>query len=206
MHVELLDTLRCTAPHASSWLVAASSRTEGRFIIEGVLGCPVCGAEYPIRDGAVWFGERDAERALAGGIASEDEVTRLAALLAFDERGGLYLLEGPLAVMGEPLADVSPARFILLAPPEQSPGHAIIRGAGDLVPLAEGVLRGAAISRPSAALAAAAARALTVKGRLVAPAATPVPDCIELLARDDRQWVGERSAVASVPVELTRRR
>lgn len=206
MHVELLDTLRCTAPHESSWLVAASSRTEGRFIIEGVLGCPVCGAEYAIRDGAAWFGERDEAHALAGAIASEDEVTRLAALLAFDERGGLYLLEGPLAVMGEALADVAPARFILLAPPEHCPGHVVIRGAGDLVPLAEGVLRGAAISRPSAGLAAAAVRALAVRGRLVAPAATPVPDGLEILARDDRQWVGERGALASVPVELTRRR
>lgn len=206
MHVELLDTLRCTAPHEPSWLVATSSRTEGRFIIEGVLGCPVCGAEYPIRDGAAWFGERDAARALAGGIASEAEVTRLAALLAFDERGGLYLLEGPLAVMGEALADVAPARFILHGPPDHCPGHAILRGAGDHVPLAEGVLRGAALSRPSAALAEAAARALSLKGRLVAPAETPVPHGIELLARDERQWVGERGAVASGPVELTRRR
>lgn len=205
MHVELLDTLRCTAPHEPSWLVAAATRTEGRFIIEGTLGCPVCGAEYAIRAGAAWFGEQDAESALAGSITSEEEVTRLAAFLGFDDRGGLYLLEGPLAVMAEPLADVSPARFILHAPPEHCPGHAILRGVGDLVPLAEGVLRGAAISRASGALAAAVARALLTKGRLVAPAGTPVPDGITVLARDERQWVGERGAMATMPVSIGRR-
>jgi hypothetical protein len=108
--------------------------------------------------------------------------------------------------MGKALADVSPARFILHAPPEGCAGHAIIRGALDRVPLAEGVLRGAAISRASLALAEAAARAVAPKGRLVAPVETPVPDGITILARDDRQWVGERGAVASQPVELTRRR
>ncbi|MBI1810087.1 MAG: hypothetical protein HYR75_09340 [Gemmatimonadetes bacterium] len=206
MHVELLDTLRCPAPHEGSWLVATASRTEGRYLIEGTLGCPVCGAEYAIRDGAAWFGERDAAQGIAGAIKSEDEVTRLAALLGFDERGGLFLLEGTVAAMGEALADVSPARFILHAPPDQTPGHAIIRGAGDLVPLAEGILRGAAISRASGPLAAAAVRALALKGRLVAPADTPVPEGITILARDERNWVGERDAVVSQPVGLTRRR
>ncbi len=206
MYVELLDTLRCTAVHESSWLVATASRTEGRFILAGVLGCPVCSAEYVIRDGAVWFGERDAAVGIAGAIQSEDEVTRLAALLGFDEAGGLYLLEGPLGVMGEALADVAPARFILHSPPEGCAGHAIIRGAGDLVPVGSGLLRGAAISRASQPLAEATARALAAKGRLVAPADTPVPEGLTVLARDERHWVAERGAVPTAPVGISRRR
>lgn len=206
MHVDLLQTLRCPGDHASSWLVASASRSEGRHIIEGVLGCPVCSAEYVIRDGAAWFGQHDNAAHVAGGISGdEDEITRIAAFLAFDERGGTYLLEGPLCVFADALADVAPARFVLHGPPLNCHGHAVLRGAGDAVPVTAQSLRGAALSRASGALAQEAADALLPKGRLVAPAETPVPNGITVLARDERQWVGERDGTVSAPVELRRR-
>ena len=173
--------------------------------MEGVLGCPVCSAEYAIRDGAAWFGEQDHAADVAGGISGEEEITRIAAFLAFDERGGTYLLEGPLCVFAEALAEVAPARFVLHAPPLNCQGHAVLRGAGDVVPVTAQSLRGAALSRPSGTLAQEVADALLPKGRLVAPAQTPVPQGITVLARDERQWVGERDGTVSAPVELRRR-
>ena len=48
MHSEMVDTLRCLSVHEESWLVAAADETEGRHIMRGLLGCPVCHARYPI--------------------------------------------------------------------------------------------------------------------------------------------------------------
>ena len=53
MFIELVDALRCPRPHEESWLVLAASRLEARHVLEGTLGCPVCHAQYPIRDGIV---------------------------------------------------------------------------------------------------------------------------------------------------------
>ena len=63
MHVELVETFRCMAPHRDSWLVAAADRTESRVILDGTLGCPVCHAEYVIRGGIAYFGASARERA-----------------------------------------------------------------------------------------------------------------------------------------------
>ena len=207
MFVELIDVLRCAVPHEDSWLVAAATRTVDRHILEGTLGCPVCGAEYPVRDGAAWFGLGQA----AGPPASvnvdpldPDEVTRIAALLGIDERGGRYLFDGPWSAMIAVLPPVGPLRALVLE--AVMPGASVLRDCGDCLPLAAGSLRGAVLARPAAGLAAAAARALQPAGRLVAPATTPVPEGVTVLARDDRQWVAERDASpgGGAPVVLRR--
>src|SRR5829696_1093046 len=55
MFIELVDTLRCPNPHEESWLVVSATTLEARHIREGVLGCPVCRAEYPVRGGIADF-------------------------------------------------------------------------------------------------------------------------------------------------------
>jgi len=45
MFSELVDVLRCPRPHEESWLVLAAHRLDGRDIMAGVLGCPVCHAD-----------------------------------------------------------------------------------------------------------------------------------------------------------------
>ena len=55
MHVELTEILRCPNAHAESPLVASATRQVERRILQGTLGCPVCGREYPIQDGVVEF-------------------------------------------------------------------------------------------------------------------------------------------------------
>ena len=206
MFVELIDTLRCPVRHANtadSWLVAAAAETVDRHIVRGTLGCPVCHAEFDIRHGDVWFGVE--EPAAAFVVPSDDDVTRLAALLAVDDRGGLYILDGAWGAMAAAVSGYSSAaHFMLLSPPLGCEAEGTLRGAGDLVPVAAGVARGIALDRHAAALAESAARALVANGRLIAPAATPVPPGITVLARDEQHWVGEHNAQGSHPIPLRR--
>lgn len=206
MFIELIDTLRCPLPHehsADSWLVAAATETVDRHIVRGTLGCPVCHAEFDIRHGDVWFGAEEPVTAFV--IPSDDDVTRLAALLAVDDRGGLYLLDGAWGAMAAAVSGYSrAAHFMLLSPPLGCEAEGTLRGAGDLVPLAAGAVRGIALDRQSAVLAESATRALAANGRLIAPAATPVPSSITVLARDEQHWVGEQNAQGSHPIPLRR--
>ena len=208
MHVALIDRLRCVAAHEDSWLVAAATQTVDRNIISGVLGCPVCGAEYAVADGDVWYSSPrvSAAAATADGAAriDTDDATRLAALIGVDDRGGLYALQGTEGRFADALGLIDSVQLILLDPSRGAAAPAIIRGAGERIPLAAGSLRGIALERASEALVEAAARALAARGRLVAPADAPVPAGITVLARDARQWVGEAGALSSPPVALRR--
>src|SRR5687768_8190638 len=116
MFIELLDTLRCVRAHEDSWLVGSFDELVDRHVIRGTLGCPVCGAEYPVRGGVADFraGDAGGERRAAaqGGDGSEpsspdtpgsagppDEAgaMRLAALLGLAEPGGVVILMGQWA-------------------------------------------------------------------------------------------------------------
>src|SRR5262245_56496034 len=98
MFIELVDSLRCVEPHADTWLVASVFRMNGRHIVEGVLGCPVCRRHYPIRSGIGWFTE-SSDAAATGArtsavTASTDVVARAAALLGLSDAGGIIVLGG----------------------------------------------------------------------------------------------------------------
>jgi hypothetical protein len=56
MHIDLVDSLRCIAKHEDSWLVAGIEQMSGRHIVEGLLGCPICRAEYVVLDAVAYFG------------------------------------------------------------------------------------------------------------------------------------------------------
>ena len=86
MFIELVDSLRCVNVHEDTWLVAAVARMDGRHIVDGTLGCPLCRREYPIRDGVGWFVDPDSARGSArltplSASAPEARVMRAAALL-----------------------------------------------------------------------------------------------------------------------------
>src|SRR5450756_1712458 len=107
MHIEFIDLLRCPVAHEDSWLVAAVTRMDGRIVLEGKLGCPVCNASYAVRDGAALLQAdtiRDAPRGVAqSGNELEDDVndvnaaTRVAAFLELTRPGSLALLAGTWA-------------------------------------------------------------------------------------------------------------
>ena len=83
MFIELVDALRCPVSHEESWLVASATQTDARHIVDGLLGCPVCQAEYPIRQGVADFRRATQGEMRAAGEASpssEDERTRVEGL------------------------------------------------------------------------------------------------------------------------------
>jgi hypothetical protein len=211
MFIELVDSLRCLEAHDETWLVAAASRMEGRHLIEGVLGCPVCRREYAVRDGTGWFSTRqpdDAVQGLTTLVADSDpaHLARTAALLDLSQPGGIVALGGSWAAHADAVAELGVAHVVVLntRASESSVQEVSSIVVDDRLPFGTTALRGVAVDRGQASpgLLSSAASSLRSRGRLVAPSDAAVPGGVEVLARDDRVWVAERTVVASPPVVL----
>ena len=214
MFIELVDLLRCPRDHEDSWLVAAIYEKADRDIIRGILGCPICGAEYPITDSVAIFGEpgtSGSETIRTAYDETDDDVAmRCAAMLDLFDPGGAVILSGSWARSARALLDITPVSVLLVDPP---PGVQIGNGLsairiGDRLPMAPGSLRGIALDERTATpgLVESAVQALRARGRLVAPVSAVVPIGITERARDDRHWVGEVDATATPPIPLTLQR
>ena len=208
MFIELVDALRCPVPHEESWLVAAATRMEHRHIVHGTLGCPVCSAEYPIRDGVVDF-RRGADREAASRPAGHDEpAMRLAAMLDLTDAQGFAVLLGRWGSRAAELAAIVETPLILVDPSDGvigAPGISVVRTDGE-VPLGAGAARAMAIDEVGVARAASAVRATRTRGRVMAPLSLALPDGVRELARDDALWVAEREPDASPLITLHVRR
>lgn len=219
MHIELVDSLRCPVPHDDTWLVASVTRFDGRDIVDGMLGCPICHRQYAVHRGEVDFDGAavvrqdacgDAEIRGSSPVPDADELLRARAVLALGDAGGIVLLGGAHARFAPRFADeVQVAPLLFNAPRwawSASGAPSAIR-ARDALPIASGTLRAAWFdaSTATAPILADAARALRAGGRLVAPASAPLPAYVRLLARDEQLWVGEVAGVQSAPVALRRR-
>lgn len=196
MFIELIDVLRCPNAHEESWLVLASGRIEGRDVIEGVLGCPVCQAEYPISDGVVQFA-RESRSDAGVGVASEEEALRLAALLDLATSGGYAIITGSLGSDAPYLRTLTDAQLLLVNPPPVEMGSGLsgitIALNWSTLPLAPSSARAVGLddaTTPSQLLAGM--RVVRPSGRVLAPVGLPLPDGVAELARDDRQWLAER--------------
>jgi len=216
--IELVDSLRCLEPHEETWLVAAVDRRDGRHIMHGTLACPICRREYPIRDGIGWFAPEPTDAAArltiprerADGVADdgadEERFTRAAALLGLMEAGGIVVLGGPWTDVADGLPALGISHVVVLntrSTPE-SPQEVSALVVDDQLPFRQTAVRAAALGGGTATgvLLQSAANVLRSRGRLVAPISAPVPAGITELARDQADWVGERTAVASPPVPL----
>jgi hypothetical protein len=206
--IELVDHLRCPRPHEETWLVASADRTEGRDIVEGTLGCPICHAEYPIRRGVVWFRAPDGDAQPAPIVtASGDDpeaAMRVAALLDLSDAAGFALLAGSWARHAHLVREIAPSPLVLLnpAPPVDAESGISVLETPGVIPLAEATCRGVALDAPHAdpARSSAAVRVLRPRGRLVAPASAPLPPGVTELARDAELWVAERDAAPKLVV------
>jgi uncharacterized protein YbaR (Trm112 family) len=201
--IEIVDSLRCPNEHADTWLVASCDTMDERRIVEGRLGCPVCRAEYPIRAGAVYFDESPVTTDVP--VAPAEEGERLAAFLDLTDARGFAVLEGAFAAYAPGVAAIAPTQLVLLNPRamvDPQPGISVVfsaRGA----PFATGSARAVAGNSDWAERLGAV---VSPGGRVVAPAGTPTPHGVALLAGDERLWVGEKDAAAvSKPIPLARR-
>ena len=208
MFIPLVDILRCVNPHEETWLVASIERAEDRFIIDGTLGCPICLAEYPIRDGVVYFTEAEIQ---SGSVSPEEpEAMRLAAALDLTEPRKTALLQGSRGAHAHLIRGFSPAQLILLNPPRGSTsGDGVSVIVSEKVPLAQQSVDAIAVddSFRLEESGATTLPALKRGGRLLAPVSTPVPNGFNELARDDDVWVAQVDdrEIVSAPILPTRR-
>jgi uncharacterized protein YbaR (Trm112 family) len=197
MHLDVVPTLRCPRDHEESGLVLVADETSGRHVVSGVLGCPVCEAEYPIRAGVAYFVEPPPSTT----APRTDEVIRTAAMLGLTEPGGVILLGGQWASVADAISELAEALVLVVNPPQIATDAERVSAlyAGERWPIAARALRAAAIDTPHDDIALL----LRSKGRLVGTNAVPVPPEIAELARDADYWVGERTEVVPV-LPLTR--
>jgi hypothetical protein len=207
--IELVDSLRCVNTHEDTWLVAAVTRMDGRHIADGTLGCPVCRRTYAVRDGIAWFTSAPAGEAslTPPAAATGDRAMRLAALLGLTEPGGIVLLGGTWSDCATAIAELGVAHVVVVnaASPTDGPQEVSSVVVDDRLPFAPGSVRAVALDARAATLLPSAAYVLRSRGRLVGPAGSPLPNDVAELARDDEDWVGERTVVASPPVPLQSR-
>lgn len=209
MFTELIDLLRCPQPHADSWLVATSTRTGDRHILDGKLGCPVCTATFDISDGEVMFTTTPVLRSTI--TIDDDAAFRLAAQL--------YLVEAPkpILLVGHWSRAVAPLRRIVstvsmfvgdaTSVVTQDERVSTLRLPVSGIPVATGALRGLALDRAHAgdAYVRDAARVVSMAGRLVVPASVELDASLwRILAIDTDVTVAERLPVASAPIPLRR--
>jgi len=201
--IELVDALRCPAEHEESHLIASATRMASRHILDGELGCPVCHARYPIVDGEARFtpSVQNGRGKDPAAAASDEDGLRCAALLGLDGPGGFAILDGHAArFAGAVAAIVGDVPLMLVNPPagiNATPGVSVVR-TGEVLPLAAATVRAAATGDADERILAELARVLRDGGRLVAPASAGLPAGVRQLARDDRDWVGEKLAPPNI--------
>lgn len=199
MLLALTDHLRCTGAHEESSLVARADVVEMRRMIAGVLGCPVCHVERRVAGAVLYWsaGESPLPASAEVDVAGE-ELLRLAALIGLAESTSPFVLCGTRGLAAAGLGGIVEAPLVLLDPPDDRAAAlaTVIRGA-PRVPLVPRSVRGVALDGVWATdgdRLASTVTALALRGRLVAPALTPMPAGVREIARDAREWVAERDA------------
>lgn len=221
MHLELVELLRCPVNHAVGVLVASADEIENRYVMQGILGCPECFAEYVVRDGVTHFVEPGLPNAVVRGDGDSevdrDSAMRLAAQLGLSAGRTVFALIGFGAEMVLAMREIVAARVLLFNAPGAPTTEMLIAASqvapsgvarcGDVLPLTARKFDGIAFapSTHTASLLDQAVIALRPGARLVASVTAAVPAGMRELVRDDRVWVAEREAAASAPIALVRR-
>jgi hypothetical protein len=194
--------------------VASADELVARHIVRGELGCPVCEARYPVRDGVADFTSGMAHPAGPSADAATDGMAvRAAALLGLHEPGGIVVLAGEWSAAANEILEMTEDGQLLAldyVSELRSGGALSLALIGDVLPLAAGSVRGIALDAAHAtpSLLAGAERALAPGGRLIAPASARLPASLRELARDDQHWVAAAAAPSNVsaPVPIGVRR
>lgn len=206
MHIELTEMLRCPEDHREEYLVLSTSEMNGRMVMLGVVGCPVCHREFEIIDGIVDFtevitGERQL-RAVRRTPAAPSPVVldaqSLQALLDLGGPGGYVVLLGSASRHAEGLASLMGGiHFVgINAPPdvEELPILSLLQS-DRVIPLREAMARGVVVGMELVRThwVADGARVM-LKGRRLVIESEEVkpPEHVERLAAGQGLWVGEK--------------
>jgi uncharacterized protein YbaR (Trm112 family) len=212
MHIELTEMLRCPELHEPLPLVLSTGEMLGRMVRSGLVGCPTCRREYPIREGIVDFTGRGERGAVGPGDGrpsrhrreplpaprSRDYVQTLQALLDLSGPGGIVVLVGAASRYAEGLAALMGGiHFVGINGPkdvEELPVLSLLR-IDRHIPLrdamARGVVVGADVARDP--WLAEGVRVLLHGRRLVVEDEGATPAGTRTLASGEGLFVGERT-------------
>jgi uncharacterized protein YbaR (Trm112 family) len=194
MFIELTDHLRCPEDHEESFLVLLPDRMEGRRVLTGQLGCPVCGRTFELRDGVLDLGDAPDWAEETETILDAGAVT---ALTGLHGPGGYLTLVGSVASLWHEVAELNPGVALVAVNPAarvgNAPGISVLR-AGRL-PLKSGAMRGVVLGKTFGSKAdwvSEAARVVLPGLRVVGEGPDPSPAVIDLMASADGVWVGTK--------------
>jgi len=209
VHIELTEMLRCPEAHEEGFLVMSTGEMLGRMVRSGMLGCPVCGKEYPIVRGVAHFSGKGKGEA---GNEQDDRATipvsrfpspavdaaTLQALLDLSGPGGYVLLLGSAARHAVGLAGLMGGiHFVGVNAPddvEELPVLSLL-ACEAMIPLRQTVARAAVVGRDrlGARWLAEARRVLLPGRRLVIESeSVTAPPGLRQLALGHGLFVGER--------------
>src|SRR5438876_11058759 len=197
--------LRCPEPHDEAFLVMSTGEMRGRMVRSGLLGCPVCGREYPLMKGVARFsgsGERGAAPSAApSGAAPRSplpDAETLQALLDLSGPGGYVVLVGSAARHAVGLAALMGGiHFVGVNPPpdaEELPVLSLLR-CDTLIPLRPAMARSVVVGSDCAAAPwPAEARRVLLRGRrlVIEDEQASAPEGVTKLASGHGLWVGEQ--------------
>ena len=193
MHIELIDLFRCPRDHEETWLVAAFTKLDDRYVEEARLGCPVCNANYSIQSGVADFDAEPHGFVLCSGDLEPDRdaAIRLAAFLNLAKPGSLAVLQSEHAWLANLVSELTECRVIALDPSVKVADTELTASAhsDSRIPLASGAVDAVALS--DSRYVKDAARVLRQGGRLVASSRLKLPAGFTELARDDAHVVAE---------------
>ncbi len=115
MHIELTDHLRCPEDHDEAFLVLIPDQMEGRRVIAGHLGCPVCGWNTDWGDGVPVFGTAPEPATTSPPFDAESAL----AMLGIEGPGGWLALGGRAGALAGQLTALLPdVSVVAVNPPE----------------------------------------------------------------------------------------
>lgn len=204
MFIELTDHLRCPADHPEQFLVLMPSGMNGRQVVEGTLGCPVCHRSYPIEHGVARFGSAEHTDVLddadvkEGGSSTALDAAALVALLGLGSPGGYVVLVGAFGELAAELAEELPGVALVLVNAAADAGDLPFASAvrAPTIPLKTASMRGVALGPGFAsdpAWVAAAARVVLPGNRVVGQGSDPEQRDLEIAASAGGCWVGVRA-------------
>ena len=144
MFIELTDHLRCPAPHDEAFLVLVPYEMDGRMVVRGVLGCPICQREFRITRGVAVFELSGRTGEAAPALTTSVATDAIVAFLGLEGPGGYLGLFGGASGFVAGLESALPGvHLVALNPPEgwtNSSSVSVLRG--PMAPIKSRSLRG----------------------------------------------------------------
>jgi uncharacterized protein YbaR (Trm112 family) len=191
MFIELTDHLRCPADHEESYLVLLPDRMEDRSVIEGRLGCPICGRTYTLANGILDFDGEVPDPPVSTLLEPEP----LTALVGLSGPGGYLVLVGRPAAAWRQVGELNPGVGLVAVNPGpevvDAPGISVLRSGS--LPLKSRSMRGVVLGSPYGSdprWVKDGARVVLPGLRMAGEGRVPESAEIDLMATAGGVWVG----------------